>query len=325
MKQAFTMRTSAFVILFLAFNVWAQNTASDFPNRPMRFVVGFAAGSSTDIVSRMLAQRMSERFGQPFVVEQKVGFGGAFANDFVAKSAPDGLNMVLLTGGHPSSAAVIKKLPYDPVKDFGMVSTIVTYPMVISVVKDSSIKSLTEMIALAKAKPGQVSFSSSGAGSLHHLLGEWVSIEAGINMLHVPFKGGAPAMMELLGGRTDVMIETATFTFGQLKGGKIRALAVYSEARSPLAPDIPTVSETLPSIEFSSWLGVAVSPGTPKPIVDKLNQEIRLILDSPEVKQKFAEFGGAPTPSTPEEMRARIEREITRWRKVVDIKGIERQ
>jgi len=287
--------------------------------------VGFAAGSSTDIVSRMLAQRMSERFGQPFTVEQKVGGGGAIANDFVAKSAPDGLNMVLLTGGHPSSAAVLKKLPYDPIKDFGMVSTIVTYPMVISVAKESPIKSLAEMITLAKAKPGQVSFSSSGAGSLHHLLGEWVSIEAGINMLHVPFKGGAPAMMELLGGRTDVMIETATFTFGQLKGGKIRALAVSSEARSPLASDIPTVSETLPSIEFSSWLGVAVSPGTPKPIIDKLNQEIRTILESPEIKQKFSEFGGAPAPSSPEEMRARIEREIARWKKVVDIKHIERQ
>jgi hypothetical protein len=325
MKQAFTSLLRVLFLFACTFNVWGQNSATDFPNRPLRFVVGFAAGSSTDIVSRMLAQRMSERFGQPFTVEQKVGGGGSIANDFVAKSAPDGLNMVLLTGGHPSSAAVLKKLPYDPIKDFGMVSTIVTYPMVISVAKESPIKSLAEMITLAKAKPGQVSFSSSGAGSLHHLLGEWVSIEAGINMLHVPFKGGAPAMMELLGGRTDVMIETATFTFGQLKGGKIRALAVSSEARSPLASDIPTVSETLPSIEFSSWLGVAVSPGTPKPIIDKLNQEIRTILESPEIKQKFSEFGGAPAPSSPEEMRARIEREIARWKKVVDIKHIERQ
>ena len=325
MNHIYQSLLSALALTAFTLGAWAQNTATDFPNRPMRFVVGFAAGSSTDIVSRMLAQRMSERFAQPVVVEQKVGFGGAIANDFVSKSNPDGLNLVLLTGGHPTSAAIIKKLPYDPVKDFGMVSTIVTYPMVISVVKESSIKSLAELIALAKAKPGQISFSSTGAGSLHHLLGEWLSIEAGINMLHVPFKGAAPAMMELLGGRTDVMIETATFTFGQLKGGKIRALAVSSESRSPMAPDIPTVSETLPGIEFSSWLGVAVAPGTPKPIVDKLNHEIRLFLDTPEVNQKFSEFGGTPAPSSPEEMRARIDREITRWKKVVEIKHIERQ
>ncbi len=325
MKPSIASFFSFWLLGACALNTWAQNSNTDFPTRPLRFVVGFAAGSSTDIVSRMLAQKLSERFNQPFIVEQKVGGGGAIANDFVAKSAPDGLNMVLLTGGHPTSAAIIKKLPYDPIKDFAMVSTIVTYPMVISVVKESSIKSLSELIALAKAKPGQISFSSTGTGSLHHLLGEWLSIEAGINMLHVPFKGAAPAMMELLGGRTDVMIETATFTFGQLKGGKIRALAVSSEARSPMAPDIPTVSETLPGIEFSSWLGVAVAPGTPRPIIDKLNHEIRTLLDTAEVKQKFAEFGGTPTPSSPEEMRARIDREITRWKKVVEIKHIERQ
>ena len=325
MKFAYQPLLSALALTLCSLSAWAQNTATDFPNRPMRFLVGFAPGSSTDIVSRMLSQRLSERFSQPVVVEQKVGFGGAIANDFVAKSTPDGLNLVLLTGGHPTSAAIIKKLPYDPIKDFGMVSTVVTYPMVISVIKESPIKSLAELIALAKAKPGQISFSSTGAGSLHHLLGEWLSIEAGINMLHVPFKGAAPAMMELLGGRTDVMIETATFTFGQLKGGKIRALAVSSESRSPMAPDIPTVSETLPGIEFSSWLGVAVAPGTPKPIIDKLNQEIRLFLETSEVKQKFADFGGTPSPSSPEEMRARIDREITRWKKVVEIKHIERQ
>ena len=175
MNHIYQSLLSALALTAFTLGAWAQNTATDFPNRPMRFVVGFAAGSSTDIVSRMLAQRMSERFAQPVVVEQKVGFGGAIANDFVSKSNPDGLNLVLLTGGHPTSAAIIKKLPYDPVKDFGMVSTIVTYPMVISVVKESSIKSLAELIALAKAKPGQISFSSTGAGSLHHLLGEWLS------------------------------------------------------------------------------------------------------------------------------------------------------
>jgi tripartite-type tricarboxylate transporter receptor subunit TctC len=301
------------------------NAQSDYPNRPIRFVVSFAPGSSTDIVTRLLAQKLTERLGQPIVIDIKAGAGGLIGNDFVAKSPPDGYNMVLLTGGHPSSVAMVKKLPYDPVKDFGMVSTIVTYPMAVSVAKDSPIKSLPDLIALAKSHPNQVSFSSSGVGSLHHLLGEWINIEAGIDMLHIPFKGSSQSITELLGGRVDVMVDTATFTFGQIKGGKLRALAVSSENRSPFFPDVPTVKETLPAIEFSSWLGAVVAPGTPRPIVDKLNKELRAIVATEEIKQKFSEFGGIPLASSPEEMRDRIEREIDRWKRVVEIKHIEKQ
>ena len=299
--------------------------ANDYPNKPIHFIVSFGAGSSTDIVSRLLAQRLYERLGQPVLVEQKVGSGGLIGNDYVSKSPPDGLNMVLLTGGHPASVAILNKLPYDPVKDFGMVSTIVTYPMVVSVSKDSPIKTFAELISKAKANPGQTSFSSIGTGSLHHLLGEWINIEAGVDMLHIPFKGAPQAFNEIMGGRVDTMIETATFSFGQIKGGKLRGLAVSSASRSPIMPDIPAVSETLPGIEFSSWLGVVVAPGTPRPIVDKLNREFRLMIESTEFKQKFSDFGGTPIASSPEEMRSRIEQEISRWRRVVDIKHIERQ
>lgn len=303
----------------------SANAQTDYPNRPIRFVVSFAPGSSTDIVTRLLAQKLTERMGQPIVIDIKAGAGGLIGNDYVAKSPPDGYNMVLLTGGHPSSVAMVKKLPYDPVKDFGMVSTIVSYPMVVSVAKDSPLKSLPDLIALAKSHPNQVSFSSSGVGSLHHLLGEWINIEGGIDMLHIPFKGSSQSITELLGGRVDVMVDTATFTFGQIKGGKLRALAVSSDTRSPFFPEVPTVKETLPAIEFSSWLGVVVAPGTPRPIVDKLNKELRAILGTDEIKQKFAEFGGIPLASTPEEMRDRIEREIDRWKRVVEIKHIEKQ
>jgi tripartite-type tricarboxylate transporter receptor subunit TctC len=310
--------------LVLAF-IHSANAQTDYPNRPIRFVVSFAPGSSTDIVSRLLAQKLTERMGQPIVIDIKAGAGGLIGNDFVAKSPPDGYNMVLLTGGHPSSVAMVKKLPYDPVKDFGMVSTIVTYPMVVSVAKDSPLKSLPDLIALAKSHPNQVSFSSSGVGSLHHLLGEWINIEAGIDMLHIPFKGSSQSITELLGGRVDVMVDTATFTFGQIKGGKLRALGVSSENRSPFFPEVPTIKETLPAIEFSSWLGVVVAPGTPRPIVDRLNRELRAIIGTEEIKQKFAEFGGIPLASSPEEMRDRIEREIERWKRVVEIKHIEKQ
>ena len=294
-------------------------------DKPIRFYVGFAAGGSTDIISRFLGQRLSERLKQPVVVEQKVGATGLIANDAVSKSAPDGLTMVLLTGGHPGTAAVMKSLPYDPVNGFGMVTVVIEYPMVISVAPDSPIKSFPDLIARAKAKPGAVSFSSAGPGSLHHLLGEWMNIEAGTQMLHVPFKGAAPAFTEVLGGRLDVLIETATFSIPNVKSGRLRALALSSAGRYPLLPEVPTVGETLKGVEFSSWLGLAVSPGTPRATIDKLNGELRAILAEPDTKERFAGFGGIPAHGTPEAMRSRVEREIARWQKVVDTRGIERQ
>jgi len=269
--------------------VFAVQTAN--AQQPIRFYVGFAAGGSTDIISRFLGQRLSERLKQPVVVEQKVGATGLIANDAVSKSAPDGLTMVLLTGGHPGTAAVMKSLPYDPVNGFGMVTVVIEYPMVISVGPDSPIKSFPDLIARAKAKPGAVSFSSAGPGSLHHLLGEWMNIEAGTQMLHVPFKGAAPAFTEVLGGRLDVLIETATFSIPNVKSGRLRALALSSAGRYPLLPEVPTVGETLKGVEFSSWLGLAVSPGTPRPIIERLHNEIARIQEDDALRAKLAVAG----------------------------------
>jgi len=308
-------------LLFAATPVQAQG----YPDRPIRFYVGFPPGGSTDLISRLLGQKLSERLKQPVIVEQKVGGTGLIANDAVAKSPPDGHTMVLLTGGHPGTAAVMKKLPYDPVNDFGMVSTVIEYPMVISVAPESPIKSFGELVARAKASPGRISFSSAGPGSLHHLLGEWLSIEAGTTLLHVPFKGAAPAYTELLGGRIDILIETATFSFPQIRGGKLRALALSSAGRYPLMPEVQTVAEVLPGVEFSSWLGVAVAPGTPRSVTELLNRELATILAEDDVKQRFAGFGGVAAPSTPEAMKRRVEREIARWNRVVESRKIERQ
>jgi tripartite-type tricarboxylate transporter receptor subunit TctC len=323
--QNFKRSVGLSLLAALAFSAPITAAAQDYPNKPIRFVVGFPPGGSSDIISRLLAQKLSERLNQTVVVEQKVGATGLIANDFIAKSAPDGYNMVLLTGGHPVSAAVMNKLPYDPVKDFGLVSTIVAYPMVISVAQDSPIKSLPDLLARAKAQPGKMSFSSAGVGSLQHLTGEWVASEAGVSMLHVPFKGAGPAMIELLGGRVDVMVETSTFAFGQIRGGKVRGLASTASSRSPLMADLPTVAETLPGLDFSSWLGLAVAPGTPAAVVDKINREVRAILDMDDVKKRFAELGGTPIPSSPAQMRDRIEREMTVWKRIVEQKKIERQ
>jgi tripartite-type tricarboxylate transporter receptor subunit TctC len=219
----------------------------------------------------------------------------------------------------------MKKLPYDPVKDFGMVSVVIEYPMSISVAPESPIKSLPDLIARAKAAPGKISYSSAGPGSLHHLLGEWMNIEAGTTMLHVPFKGAAPAFTELLGGRIDVLIETATFAFPMIKAGRLRPLALSSEGRYPLMPDVPTVGETLKGVEFSSWLGLAVAPATPRAAIDVLHRALAAILSEDETRQRFAGFGGVPAASTPDAMRARVEREIARWNRVVESRKIERQ
>src|SRR5258706_851742 len=239
---------SPFILLLVALPAWAQT----YPDRPIRFYVGFPPGGSTDLVSRYLGHKLSERLKQTVVVDQKTGATGLLANDTVAKAPPDGLTMVLLTGGHPGTAAVMKSLPYDPVKGFGMVSVVIEYPMTIRVKPDSPIQSFPDLIARAKAEPGRISYSSAGPGSLHHLLGEWLNIEAGTTMLHVPFKGAAPAFTELLGGRIDVLIETPTFAFPMIKANRLRPLPLSSAGRYPLMPDLATVGQTLQALWFSS-------------------------------------------------------------------------
>ena len=299
--------------------------AQDYPSKPIKFLVGFTPGGSADLISRFVAQKLSERLGQPIMVEQRLGATGIIAQDAVSKAPPDGYTMVLLTGGHPTSAAMKKKLPYHPVNDFGMVSTIIEYPMAIGVRPDSPIKSFADLLARAKAEPGKLSMSSAGIGSLHHLLGEWIKIESGTEMIHVPFKGAAPAYTELLGGRLDVFIETMTFLNVNFKNGQVRPLAVSSSQRLKDFPNVPTISETLPGVDPTSWLGLVVSPGTPRPVVDRLNSELRAVLAEPATAERFAQLGGVPAPSSPEEMRSRVQREIERWTRVVKLRNIERE
>jgi tripartite-type tricarboxylate transporter receptor subunit TctC len=308
-------------LVVLAFAGSAQ--AQDYPQRPIRFVIGFAPGGSSDLVSRLVGQKLSERLGQPVVMEQKQGASGVIAQDIVAKAPPDGHTMVLLTGGHPVSA-VTMKLPYDPVSGFQMVSIVTSYPFVIAVAPSSPMKTMRDLIQRAKSGPAPT-YAMSGPGSVHNLLGELVNIEAGINMVGVSYRGAAQALIDLTTGRVDVMVETATFSFEKMRGGEMKALALSAGGRYPLMPDVPTIAETLPNVEVTSWLGLAVAPGTPRAVVDRLNREVRGIVELPDVRQRLAEFGGVPTPTTPEEMRTRIEHEIQRWKRVVEIKHIEVQ
>src|SRR5260370_455210 len=246
--------------------------AQQYPARPMRFLVGSPPGSGNDLVSRLLGQKLSDRLGQPVVVENRPGGAGLLANDALAKSPPDGHTLVLLSGAHPATAALNRALPYDPVRDFGMVGTVVAYPLVISVAPGSPIRSFADLIERARAAPGKLTYSMT-PGTLVHLLGEWINIEAGTAILGVPYKGSANALVDVLAGRVDATIETGTASFGHIRSGKLRALAVSSPARHPAMPGLPTISETLPGVELSSWLGLAVPAAAPRAGTDRLNGE----------------------------------------------------
>jgi tripartite-type tricarboxylate transporter receptor subunit TctC len=324
MRHSKIARCISFLLVALLVAATLSAQAQTFPARPMRFLVGGPPGSGQDLVSRMLAPKLSERLGQPVVVEQRTGAGGTIANEALAKSPPDGHTLALLTGAHPTAAAMRRTLPYDPLQDFAMVGTVAAYPLVVSVMPASPVTSFPDPLARAKAAPGKISYAMS-PGSLVHLAGEWINSEAGTTMLAVPYRGSSAALVDALGGRVDVMIETATAAFPQIRAGKVRPLAVSSTARHPALPDVPTIAETLPAVEFTSWLGLATAPGTPRAAVERLNSELKAILEMPDVRQRIADLGGLPTFSTPEEMRARVEREIARWKRLVELKGIERQ
>jgi tripartite-type tricarboxylate transporter receptor subunit TctC len=316
---------AALALLAVTVSLAAQAVAQEWPNRPLRLVVGFPAGGSPDLVGRMIADKLSRRIGQPVVVENTVGGAGVLASDAIARSAPDGYAMVMLTGAHTGTGAMRKSLPYDPVNGFAMVSTVTAYPMMIITSPESPLRSLSDLIDRAKAAPGKITYASNAPGSAHHLLGEWINIEANTTMVPVPYRGAAQASVDLLGGRVDVMIDTATTAIELVRSGKARALAVASPERYPLLPDVPTVAETLPGVETMSWLGLAMAPGTPQPIVNRLNAELREILAEPEIKERLSQLGGVSNWSTPEQMKNQVAREIERWNRVIDQKKIERQ
>ena len=214
-------------------------------------------------MARVVAQSLSPLLGQPVVVENKPGAGGVIGSDLVAKAAPDGYTLLLATAGHSTAAAMMAKLPFDAVRDFAWITTVTTYPFVIATAADSPISSLPDMIARAKAAPGKLSYSSAGVGTSHHLLGEWLAAEAGIEMLHVPFKGGTSPVTEVVAGRVDVMFETMTLVLPHIKSGRLRALAVTSPEPKDYLPDVPPVAKTVPGVVFQSWLGIAAPAGTP--------------------------------------------------------------
>jgi tripartite-type tricarboxylate transporter receptor subunit TctC len=311
--------------LFLGILLSGLAGAQTYPDRPVRLIVGFPPGGSSDTVARVVAQSLSPLLGQPVVVENKPGAGGVIGSDLVAKAAPDGYTLLLATAGHSTAAAMMAKLPFDAVRDFAWITTVTTYPFVIATAADSPIKSLPDMIARAKAAPGKLSYSSAGVGTSHHLLGEWLSAEAGIEMLHVPFKGGTSPVTEVVAGRVDVMFETMTLVLPHLKSGRLRALAVTSPEPKDYLPDVPPAAKTVPGVVFQSWLGIAAPAGTPPAVVERLNRELRKVLDEAEVQKRLSALGGGSAPIAPDLMRAQVQTEVERWKKLVESRRIEKQ
>lgn len=299
--------------------------AQTFPDRPVKIVVGFPPGGSSDTVARVVADKLTASLGQPVIVENRPGAGGVTASEFVARVPKDGYTLLLATAGHSTAAAMRKQLPFDAVRDFTWISTITTYPFVIATAPAAPYDTLGDLVAAAKAAPGKITYSSAGIGTSHHLLGEWLNSAAGIDLVHVPFKGGTSPLTEVIAGRVDVMIETMTLTLPQIRGGKLKALAVTSPEGVDFLPGVPPAVQTVKGLEFQSWLGLAGPAGLPAPVLERLNRDLRAALDMPDVRKRLADLGGAAAPVAPEVMRAQVEREIARWSQLVDSRNIERQ
>ncbi len=295
--------------------------AQDWPTRPIRILVGTAAGGSPDIVSRLLADKLVDRLGQTITIENNTQGAGVVAQQMVSRSAPDGTNALMMTAGYPPQM-VLRNVGFHPLDGFSFVTTVCGYPMVYAVAPSSPIKSFPDLLARAKAKPNGLTYSITSQGSIYHVLTTWIGMESGTSMTPIPYRGTALALQDILGGRVDVMVDAATSMFPRIQSGQLRLLAVSSAGRYPLMPEAPTVAEFVPGIEFMSWLGLTVAPGTPRPIVDRLNKEVHWALKLPDIVAKLAEAGNIATPSTPQEFRDRVAREIKTWSRVIAAAGI---
>lgn len=293
-----------------------------FPDKPLRIVVTFTTGGAPDLLARILSEKLSAGWGQPVVVDNKPGAGGNPGADFVAKAAPDGYTIVVGTvGTHSINGALYPKMPYDMVKDFAPITLLATTPNMLVVSPSVAAKSLPEFIALGK-KEGKMTFASSGSGTSIHVAGELFKSMTGIDMVHIPYKGRATAIPDVLGGRVTMMFDNMPSSLALVREGKLRALGVTSAQRSPAAPDIPTIAEQgLPGFDAVSWFALFAPANTPKAIVDKWSNEVRRVLKLPDVAKKLADNGLDGVGSTPEELAAYQKAEIAKWAKVVKESG----
>ena len=311
-----------FKISGLLLALTAAASAQTYPNKPVRVIVPFPPGAINDTVGRLISTHLSERLGKQFVVENRAGAGGVVGTEVAANAPKDGYTLLIVSLVNTVNPWLYK-LNYEPIKSFAPIAAIASSPNVLVVHPDLPAKTLAEFIALAKAKPGQIQYSSGGVGSFQHLGGELFKITAGVNLLHVPFRGGGPAMIDLIGGHTKANFATMPTATPQVKAGKIRALAVGAATRQPLLPDVPTFAEAgLPGYEVANWVGIVAPAGTPAAIVDKLHKEIEAILASPEMQKQLANDGLDAMRLGPAQFTDYMEKELVKWGQVVKEGGI---
>ena len=302
----------------LAAGLGGTALAQSYPSKPIRFVAPIPAGGSTDVLAREVAKHLTETWGQPVVVENRPGAAGSIGADVVAKSAPDGHTILLVNVGHAINPSVYPKLPFDAVKDFTPVILLASIPLGLVVHPSVPAQSMKEFIALAKAKPGQLNFGSSGNGGGSHLAGEIFKSMTGTQLVHVPYKGSAPAVTDLLAGQIQVMFPDMAVVTPHIKAGKLRPLVIATQKRSPALPDVPTSQEAgLPGYELAAWVGILAPAGTPKEIVGKLNAEIAKFIRQPAMKERLQSQGFELVASTPEQFGTVLQTDVAKYAKVV--------
>jgi tripartite-type tricarboxylate transporter receptor subunit TctC len=295
--------------------------ALDYPVRPVHLVVGYPAGGTTDILARLVGQYLSERLGQQFIIDNRAGAGNNIGTEVVMNAAPDGYTLLLVNPANAINATLYEKLPFNFIRDVAPVAGIIRVPNVMEVNPEVPVKTVAEFVAYAKANPGKVNMASSGNGTSIHVSGELFKMMAKVDMLHVPYRGSAPALTDLMGGQVQVLFDNMPSSIEYIRAGKLRALAVTTAARSEALPGVPTVGETVPGYEASAWFGLGAPKGTPAEVVDKLNAAVNAGLADPKLKARLADLGGTMLVGTPADFGKLIAEETEKWAKVVKFSG----
>ena len=308
--------------LFISLAAFGQAASFQYPSKPIRIICAFPVGGIADIYARIIGQRVAESWGQPVLVENRAGAGGTIAAETVAKSPPDGYTLVMgAVGTHAVNVTLFSRLPYDPVKDFAAIALVLEAEGLLVVHPSVAANGVGELIALARARPGELTFASAGMGTASHLAGELFKTMAKVDLTHVPYKGNVPAITELLAGQTSLLFATMPTVLPHAKAGKLRALATMGHSRAAATPELPTVGEALPGFEVNNWIGLFAPAGTPADIVQRWNSETLRIMASPEIQARLPNEGARFSPNTPEQFTAFVKSEIAKWAPVVKASG----
>jgi tripartite-type tricarboxylate transporter receptor subunit TctC len=322
MRSFLSLLTRAVVVLFA---LAASAAADDYPNRPVRLIIPFPPGGSNDVVGRLVAKQLSEKLGQQVFVDNRAGAGGVLGTQAASSAAPDGYTLLVISIAHAVNPSLYK-LEYDPIKSFMPVAILATGPNVLVVNPELKVTSVKELLALAKEKPGELNYASAGVGSFQHLGGELFKLMAGVNIVHVPYKGGGPAMQDVIGGQVKIMFSSLIQTTPFIKSGQLRPLGTGGATRSAVLPDVPTIAEAgVPGYVAENWWGILAPAGTPAPIVEKLNRDVQAALKAPELQAQFAREGASSVEMSSAEFGEYIKTEMSKWSRVVREGGITTQ